>query len=387
MASELNRWIWQTAEWPPLRVDLGEVGTVLGNARHEIGKLMGKAEAVGRGDLSLTERDIWAKDALATAAIEGEILNFEAVRSSVARRLGIASDYKSAVPRDVEGLLDVMSDAASHWDTDLTTERLSAWHSELFPSAKILLRRITPGEYRTHQEPMQIVSGPQGREKVHYEAPPSVLVSEQMREFLEWFNRTRNDQNIDGLIRAALAHLWFESIHPFEDGNGRIGRAIVDMALAQAARSAFRLHGLSIELKRQQKEYYDALNRVQRAEAVPTDWVVWLLGTICQSCQASSKFVDEAIDRARFWSQHRDVGLNERQRKALNKMLEAGPGGFVGGMTPKKLQSIASVAGATATRDLVELVEKGLMVRRGAGRSTRYELAMEGWQWQLAKND
>lgn len=286
------------------------------------------------------------------------------------------------MPRDVEGLLDVMEDAATNWDAALTQERLAAWHSELFPPARISLRRITPGQYRSHQEPMQIVSGPLGHEKVHYEAPPSADVPSHMRDFLEWFNGTREDRNTDGLIRAALAHLWFESIHPYEDGNGRIGRAIVDMALAQDVKSAFRLHGLSIELKHRQKNYYDALNRVQRVEAGPTTWIVWLMETLKQSCRASSKFVDKAIDRARFWSNHREVDLNERQRKLLNKMLEAGPGKFEGGMTPKKLQSITKVAGATATRDLVELVEKGLLVRRGAGRSTRYELALEGWEWQ-----
>ncbi|MCA3051594.1 MAG: Fic family protein [Burkholderiales bacterium] len=382
MPAELHLWVWQSTGWPPIKVDVQALSATLGRTRSELGKLLGKIEAVGKADIALSARDIWTQDALATAAIEGEALNLDAVRSSVAKRLGVASDYKPAVPRDIEGLLDVMEDAATKWDTDLTEERLFSWHHELFPQEKNSLRQITPGQYRVAPEPMQIVSGRMTREKVHYEAPPSVSVPIQMRKFLTWFNATRDDGQTDGLVRAALAHLWFESIHPFEDGNGRIGRAILDMAIAQDMRSNFRMHGLSIELRDQQQQYYDALNRVQRCEADPSSWTIWLLDSLRLACQSSSRVVDQALDRARFWSRHRDVDLNERQRKVLNKMLEAGPGGFEGGMTPKKLQSIASVAGATATRDLVELVEKGLMVRRAAGRSTRYELALEGWEWK-----
>ena len=377
-----QNWIWQTTAWPPLGFHAGTVGGVLSRARSELGKLLGKAEAVGAADLSLTERDIWTHDALATSAIEGEVLNLEAVRSSVARRLGIATAFTAAVSRNVEGLLDVMEDAANKWDTDLTKDRLCAWHAALFPPEQITMRPIDSGKFRSHKEPMQIVSGPIGHEKVHYEAPPSSELPAQMSHFIDWFNKSRTDNTIDGLVRAALAHLWFESIHPFEDGNGRIGRAIMDMALSQDVGRAFRLHGLSVELRRQQGNYYNALNRVQRVEDEPTAWIIWLLGTFRSSCQVSSSLVDEALDRARFWSRHKSVDLNERQRKVLNKMLEAGPGRFIGGMTPRKLQSIANAAGATATRDLKELVEKGLMVRRGAGRSTHYELALDGWEWQ-----
>ncbi len=375
-------WVWQSAGWPPIKVDVLAISATLGHTRGELGKLIGKIEAVGQTDMALSARDIWTQDALATAAIEGEALNLDAVRSSVAKRLGVASEYKSAVPRDIEGLLDVMEDAATNWDTDLTEERLFAWHHELFPLARISLRRITPGQYRVDPEPMRIVSGPLQREKIHYEAPPSVLVPPNMREFLAWFNETRDDGNTDGLVRAAIAHLWFESIHPFEDGNGRLGRAILDMAIAQSMKGNFRMHGLSVELRDQQQQYYNTLNRVQRCEADPTSWTNWLVESLRLACQSSSRIVDEALDRARFWSRHRDVDLNARQRKVLNKMLEAGPGGFEGGMTPKKLQSIAKVAGATATRDLVDLVEKGLIARRAAGRSTRYELALEGWEWK-----
>ena len=382
MVASSQSWIWQTSAWPPLSFHAAKVDAVLGRARSELGKLLGKAEAVGAADMSVTERDIWTQDALATSAIEGEVLNLDAVRSSVARRLGIGAAFPTAVPRNVEGLLDVMEDAANKWDTDLTKDRLCAWHAALFPPGQITLRPIDSGKFRSIDEPMQIVSGPLGKESVHYEAPPASEVPTHMSQFIDWFNQSRTDKATDGLIRAALAHLWFESIHPFDDGNGRIGRAIMDMALSQDAGRAFRLHGLSVELRRQQENYYSALNRVQRVLEEPTAWLVWLIDTFRNSCQASSSLVDEALDRARFWSRHKHVDLNERQRKVLNKMLGVGPGRFIGGMTPRKLQSIATVAGATATRDLTELTEKGLMVRRGAGRSTHYELALEGWEWQ-----
>jgi Fic family protein len=343
---------------------------------------MGKAEAVGAADIALTEREVWTRDALATSAIEGEVLNMNAVRSSVARRLGIATSFTAAVPRNVEGLLDIMEDAVNNCNTDLTEHRLHAWHTALFPPGQVTMRPINSGKFRTHAEPMQIVSGPIGRETVHYEAPPSSEVPAQMKRFINWFNESRSDMVTDGLVRAAMSHLWFESIHPFEDGNGRIGRAIVDMALSQDAGRPFRLHGLSLELQRQQVHYYNALNRVQRNEADPGAWCRWLIDTFCESCQASSALVDEALDRARFWSRHKNIALNERQRKVLNKMLDAGPGRFTGGMTPRKLQSMTKAASATATRDLAELVEKGLMVRRGAGRSTHYELVLEDWEWR-----
>ena len=381
MSDPTPHWIWQTEAWPPLAYEGNAVQAALASARNEFGRLQGKVDAVGKADLPQSERDIWTRDALATAAIEGETLNPDAVRSSVARRLGLTDTFTAAVPRNVEGLLDVMEDAAGKFDDLLTEARLFAWHTELFPPSQFSLHPITPGQYRTGETPMQIVSGPAGREKVHYVAPPAADIPAFMGAFLDWFNASRHDGS-DGLVRAALAHLWFESIHPFEDGNGRVGRAIIDLALSQDAGKSFRLHGLSHELKRRQAAYYDALNRVQRAEAKAETWLQWLLDTLQQSCIRSSTLIDEALDRARFWSQHKHVSLNERQRKLLTRMLDAGPGRFEGGMTPRKAQSLTNAAGATATRDLTELVEKGLMVRRGAGRSTHYELALAGWEWR-----
>jgi Fic family protein len=226
---------------------------------------------------------------------------------------------------------------------------------------------------------MQIVSGPLGRERINYEAPPSGQVRAEIRTFLDWFNSTRRSTMLDGIVRAGLAHLWFESIHPFEDGNGRVGRAIIDMALAQDARFPNRLHGISVELRREQAAYYKALNEAQRGSGDVTSWLVWFLNAYAASCHASGALIDEALARGRFWSDHRDVILNERQKKVLNKMLEAGPGGFQGGLTPRKYQHMTRATGITATRDLADLVDKGLLVRNGAGRSTYYDLQIPGW--------
>jgi Fic family protein len=229
---------------------------------------------------------------------------------------------------------------------------------------------------------MQIVSGPAGREKVHYEAPPSAAVRAEMRSFLDGFNRSRKGP-IDGILRAGLAHVWFESVHPYEDGNGRIGRAIVDMALAQDARAPTRLHGISAELRRRQAEYYDALNRAQRGTGDVTEWLAWFTEAFTAACRTSAALIDEALVRARFWADHRDATLNERQRKVVNRMLEAGPGGFEGGLTQRKYVGMTGASPATASRDIGALVKSGLLVPgAGAGRSAHYNLAIAGWEWK-----
>jgi Fic family protein len=285
----------------------------------------------------------------------------------------------------VEGLLDVMESAAAEWDSDLTEERLCRWQASLFPAGGSALRTIETGRYRSHDDPMQIVSGPIGREVVHYEAPPSAAVRAEMHNFLDWFNRTRAT-SLDGILRAGLAHVWFESIHPFEDGNGRIGRAIVDMALAQDARLPTRLHCVSAELRRRQVAYYEALNEAQRATSDVTAWLEWFTNVFADSCQASTALIDEALVRARFWAEHKHVALNARQRKVVNKMLEAGPGRFEGGLTQRKYVSMTGASPATSSRDITDLVRKGILVLgSAAGRSTYYNLAIAGWGWHTAE--
>jgi Fic family protein len=378
-----DRWIWQAPDWPRLTFDSNGLAGLLAAARHESGRLLGKAEAIGLDERTSVEREVWSHEAVATAAIEGETLDLRAVRSSVARRLGLAHEGPAA-PRNVEGLLDVMENAADAWQSPLTHERLCAWHAALFPGGS-LIRRLTVGEYRNEAaDPMQIVSGPIGRETVHYLAVPGATVKAEMHAFLEWFNATREGR-IDGLLRAGFAHVWFESIHPFEDGNGRIGRAIIDLALAQDARRATRLHGVAAAMQRQQDGYYDALNAAQRGDGDVTPWLDWFLRTYADACGASIARVDEALVRARFWSDHRDTPLNAEQRKVLNRMLEAGPGRFDGGLTPRKYQALTGIPRITASRHIADLVAKGVIARSegAAGRSTHYNLAIPGWEWPV----
>ncbi len=375
-------WIWTSPAWPRLTYDLERLAGPLSRARAEGGRLYGKAEAIGAHELALVQRDVWSGEAVATAAIEGEALDLASVRSSVARRLGINPEFVAAVPRNVEGLLDVMESAAADWDSELTEERLCRWQASLFPGGGSALHSIETGRYRSHDDPMQILSGPIGREVVHYEAPPSAAVRAEMRNFLDWFNRTRGI-SLDGILRAGLAHLWFESIHPFEDGNGRIGRAIVDMALAQDARLPTRLHGVSTELRRRQVAYYEALNQAQRSTGDVTAWLERFTNVFADSCQASTGLIDEALVRARFWSEHKHVALNARQRKVINKILEAGAGRFEGGLTQRKYVGMTGASPATASRDITDLVSKGILVLGdAAGRSTYYNLAIPGWGWQ-----
>ncbi len=373
-------WIWNSPTWPKLSYRAEQLAQPLKRARNESSRLLGKAEAIGAMDLASLEGEIWSSEAVATAAIEGEALNLASVRSSVARRLGIAADFMAAVPRDVEGLLDVMESAAADWQGDLTRERLCRWQAALFPAGGTALRQVEVGRYRSHADPMQIVSGPLGRETVHYVAPPSAAVPAEMHAFLEWFNRSRNSPE-DGLVRTGIAHVWFESIHPFEDGNGRIGRAVLDLALAQDMRRATRLHGVSTQLRRHQAQYYDALNKTQRGTGDITEWLEWFLSVFAEACRATSTLVDESLVRARFWSDHKDVTLNERQRKVINKMLEIGPGRFEGGLTLRKYVNMTGTSRATAFRDIENLVEHGILETGGTGRATRYNLTLPGWGW------
>jgi Fic family protein len=274
-----------------------------------------------------------------------------------------------------------MNDAAANWQSDLSEERLISWQAALFPEGRSGLHKVETGTFRTHGDPMRIVSGPVGKEIVHYVAPPAAAVRAETRSFLDWFNGTKDSAAIDGIVRAGVAHLWFESIHPFADGNGRVGRAIIDMAISQDMRLASRLHGMSMELQRRQTDYYAALNRAQRGTGDATDWLVWFTGSFCESCRASVALIDDALVRAKFWNQHRNVELNARQRKALNRMLAPGPGKFEGGMTPRKYIALTKAKYITANRDLVDLVAKQLLIREGAGRSTYYNLTIPGWGW------
>jgi Fic family protein len=376
-----STWIWQSTAWPSLTYNLELLTDPLRRARTEFGRLLGQAEMIGADEVARVERDIWSEEAVSTAAIEGEALDLAIVRSSVGRRLGISSDFIATVPRNIDGLLDVMESAAADWDSELTADRLNRWQAALFPAGGSALRPIATGRYREHDAPMEIVSGPVGHETVHYVAPPSSTVRPEMHSFLEWFNRTRAT-SLDGVLRAGLVHVWFETIHPYEDGNGRVGRAIIDMALAQDACNPTRLHGISIQLRRHQKDYYNSLNQAQRGVGDVTEWLVWFTGAFADSCRASARLIGESLTRARFWSDHRNTAINQRQRKVLGKMLDAGPGQFEGGLTQRKYRALTGVSTVTAWRDIEDLLSKKLITQgQGAGRSTHYNIRIPGWEW------
>lgn len=344
------------------------------------GVVDGKAIGVGLDRTSQIAVDALFDEVLATAAIEGQHLSLHAVRSSVMRRLGLTTS--GPVDRHADGLVDLICDATNAFDLPLDEDRLCRWQSAQFPGGTSGIHRLAVGRYRDHEDPMQIVSGRPGRQVMHYEAPPSADVPREMARFLAWFEDSsplREHTNVDGLARAAIAHLWFETIHPFEDGNGRIGRAIVEMAMAQYLRQSVRYSSLSRQLLSARGEYYDALNQAQAGGSDVTAWVQWFAHQYAQACRTASRVIDQAIEKSRFWEQYKDVDLHARQRKALQCLLDDGDAGFAGGLNAEKYMKMCRVSKATATRDLADMVANGQLWTHGAGKAIRYYINVPGW--------
>ena len=356
------------------------IARTLSRAGQQQGIVMGKAQAIGLTGpyLSQVFNDIWIGEIMATAAIEGERLDLDQVRSSVMRKLGLGDHGTSS--RHVDGLVDVLHDANSNLSTELDLDRLCRWQSALFPGGTSGIKRLEVGKLRTFAEPMQIISGKLGKEKIHYQAPDSSQVEHEMNQFLDWFNRP-ND--LDGIVRAAIAHLWFETIHPFEDGNGRIGRAIIDMAIAQDTQQSIHLYSMARQLQKNRSAYYDQLNAAQKGDMDITAWIIWFIDQFSAACQQSEQHIDKAIEKAYFWSTHLDKSFNQRQRKTLQKLLDAGDGGFLGGLTADKYCKITGASKATATRDLTDLLQKGALITQDQGRATKYRINVLGWNQQL----
>ncbi len=349
------------------------------------GVVEGKAMAIGLGSTSQVALDALSDEVLATAAIEGVRLPLDVVRSSVMRRLGLTTS--GPFDRQVDGLVAVINDATTAFDLPLDEDRLCRWQSALFPGGTSGIHRIAVGRYRDHDDPMQIVSGTPGREVVHYEAPPSKGVPAQMKRFLTWFAKfspAPDGKPIDGFARAAIAHLWFESIHPFEDGNGRIGRAIVDMAMAQHLRQPVRLYSLSRQLLTSRSAYYDALNQAQRGNTDVTAWVQWFARQCTAACHEANHVIDQAIEKRRFWERHEGSKLHERQRRVLQRLLDDGDGGFLGGLNAEKYMKMTGVSKATATRDLSEMVAGRQLWCHGMGKAMRYYINVPGWSHGVA---
>ncbi|ROZ75276.1 Fic family protein [Ramlibacter sp. WS9] len=374
-------YIWQHKQWPKLTFDPAVVSQHIAAARRLQGEVEGKAGAIGLDQKGEVDAEVLAQEVIATAAIEGEKLDPTAVRSSVMRHLGLGDN--GPFDRHVDGLVAVIGDAGTAFQMPLDHDRLYRWQSALFPGGTRGITRIAVGRYRDHSDPMQIVSGRPGKEKVHYEAPPSARMAIEMRSFLKWFASTTPAQGkapkMDGLARAAVAHIWFESIHPFEDGNGRIGRAISDMAIAQDQDSPLRLYSLSRQLLECRAAYYDALNQAQRGSGDVTEWVAWFVQQIGAACKRSSEVIDRAIEKSRFWASHARTDLKPRQRKVLQRLLDDGDGGFEGGLNAEKYIKMTAVSKATATRDLAEMLAEGLLWTQGQGKGLRYFINVPGW--------
>jgi Fic family protein len=350
-------------DWPKLTFDAQKLQAHLAKARHAQGLLLGKA--------------------LTTSAIEGEKLDAQSVRSSIARRLGLDFDGVPSAEgkRHIEGLIDVLQDATLNTQTPLTVDRMCNWHGALFPTGFSGMTRIVVGALRS--VPMDVVSGPVGRSKVHYSAPPADVLKDQVDAFVGWFNASHpslGSQPMDGLLRAALSHLWFETLHPFEDGNGRIGRSIMQLALGQDMGQAGRLVTLSRQIELHKNQYYTELETAQRSHTPDvTSWMCWMLAQISSASDFSSQTIDQSLQRIQFQASMSGQALNERQLKTLKKLLDAGPKGYIGGMTTRKHEQISKTSTPTAARDLIDLEQRGLLVKKGMGRATRYYPAIDGW--------
>lgn len=365
-----HKYFWQSKNWPQFSWDSASLLRPFGQARQAQGRLLGEV----RFGLNLElQAELIVQEVVSTAAIEDDQLPPQAVRCSVARQLGLPAADLSTIERRVDGLVQMLTDATMNYKNPLTAHRLYGWNAALFPSGYSGLAKISVGSWRDSKEPMQVLSGPNGREKVHYEAPPSNQVPAEMDRFLAWWSSPPSD--LDGMVRAGLAHLWFVSIHPFEDGNGRIARAIADMALSQDEGSSQRLYSMSQQIQIDRNSYFDVLERTQKGGGDVTDWLVWFLNCLASAIERSEKQVALALSHSIFWHNHAEAGLNPRQVKVVKGLLEAEPDGFEGGMTNRKYVALTEVSRETAKRDLAELVERGILMRNeGGGRSVSYSL-------------
>jgi len=362
-------YLWEQDEWPDLSWDAGRLSTLLATVSHEQGRLQGKMEALGFDLRNEAHLRTLTEDVIKSSEIEGEQLDPDQVRSSIARRLGM--DIAGLVPadRDVEGVVEMTLDATEKFDEPLTGERLFGWHAALFPTGHSGMVRIYAGTWRDDRDgPMQVVSGPMGREKVHYEAPPAERVEAEMARFLEWFAKPRDEHP---LLVASLAHLWFVTIHPFDDGNGRIARAIADMALARSEKSRQRFYSMSSQIRTERKDYYHVLEWTQKGDMDVTRWQDWFLGCLQRAIEASEEILNAVMVRSRFWERFAKEPLNDRQIKVMNKLLDD----FEGKLTSSKWARIAKCSQDTATRDIKDLIERGALQKDpGGGRSSSYSV-------------
>jgi len=376
-----TQYIWQDLAWPELRWEGAALLKSLGDCRFQQGSLLAQMRELGFEIQQQARAEVLIEDALKTSEIEGERLDPNAVRSSVARRLGLPSAGLPAIRNQhADGMVEILLDATMNHEHKLTAARLFGWHAALFPTGYSGLREIQIAAWRDDREgPMRVVSGPIGREKVHYEAPPADRLESEMKNFFHWWRKSQNE--IDGILRAGIAHLWFVAVHPFEDGNGRIARALSDMALAQDENLSPRFYSMASQIMAERDEYYEVLEHANKGNVGITEWLKWFLECMSRAILRSNELLSNIMQKARFWKHHAQTELNDRQRKAINRLLEAGPGGFVGGMTNRKYAGMTHISRATAQRELADLVGKGILrPNLGGGRSASYDLVWDDTQ-------
>ncbi len=358
-------YIYERKDWPKFTWNAEAISTLLGKVRHRQGRILGQMQGLGFDLQDETMLNALTLDVIKSSEIEGEMLNHEQVRSSLARRLGI--DIAGAVhaERNVEGIVDMMLDATQKYNTPLTADRLYNWHGALFPTGRSGLYKIKTAAWR--DDVMQVTSGAMGREMVHFEAPAPAKVPSEMHTFLDWFEQ---EQNLDPVLKASIAHLWFVTIHPFDDGNGRITRAITDLQLARADQSKKRFYSMSAQIQAERNKYYDILERTQKSDLNITDWLAWFLDCLLLSMDQTDETISKTLVRARFWENNRELELNIRQQKIISMLLND----FFGKLQVSKYATITKTSADTALRDLQDLVKKGVLEIEGSGRGTSYRL-------------
>ena len=368
-----GRHIHELAGWPRFHWDREKLAKPLASIRHQQGRLIGHMGALGFQLQQEAVLTTLTEDVVKSSEIEGEKLDAGQVRSSIARRLGMDIGGLEAADRHVEGVVEMMLDATRHYDEPLTADRLFAWHASLFPTGRSGMRKIRVGAWRDDRTgPMRVVSGPIARERVHFEAPAAKRLDREMTAFVAWFNDDDRSVDIDAVLKAGLAHLWFVTIHPFDDGNGRIARAIADLTLARSEHSPQRFYSMSAQIRQERGAYYDILEQTQKGTLDITPWMEWFLACLGRAIDGAQTTLSAVLQKARFWQTLRDAPMNERQRLVLNRLLD----GFEGNPTTSKWAKIAKCSSDTALRDIAELVERGILVRNAAGgRSTSYALA------------
>ncbi len=363
------KYIYELKNWPKLHWSQDRLTGKLASARHQQGRLIGRMETLGFPLRSEAVLQTLTEDVLKSSEIEGELLDREQVRSSLARHLGMDTGALVPADRDVEGVVEMMLDATQNYNKALTKERLFDWHAALFPTGRSGMGKIRVGQWRDDSAgPMQVVSGPIGKEQIHYQAPQAQQVENEMRAFIAWFN---HKDSVDTVLKAAVTHLWFVTIHPFEDGNGRIARALTDMLLAQSEGNSQRFYSMSAQIQAERKNYYEILETTQKGNLNITEWLIWFLECLERAFNGAETILADVLAKARFWEQHCDHPLNDRQRKILNRLLD----GFEGKLTSSKWAKLGKCSQDTASRDIDDLLKHGILIKNpGGGRSTSYSL-------------